>query len=89
MGCHGGTVELHDQTFYNGAARGNIHGGSFTWPAGSMSAEPTITFLLGGWLDGYKAEGSWSNKEGYWSAACGGGKCNHSGGTKYWTPVAD
>ncbi len=89
MGCHGGTVELHNETYSNGAARGNIHGTSFTWPAGSMSAEPTITFLLGGWIDGYKAEGQWSNKDGWWNAACGGGQCNHSGGTKYWSPVAD
>ena len=89
MGCHAGTVESHNETYFNGAARGIIHGASFTWPAGSMSEEPTITFLLGGFIDGYKAQGSWSNKDGYWSAACGGGKCNHSGGTKYWTPVAD
>jgi hypothetical protein len=90
LGCHAGTAELTDETYWNGAARGNIHGASFTWPAEAWTPnEPTVTFLLGGWLDGYKEQGSWSNKDGYWKPACGGGQCNHSGGTKYWTPVAD
>lgn len=90
MGCHAGTVELTNQTYSNGAAPGNIHGGSFIWPTGSWTVgESSPSFLLGGWLDGYKLQGSWSTKDGYWKAACGGGQCNHSGGTKYWTPVAD
>ncbi|MHC4213090.1 MAG: hypothetical protein ACYSWP_06940, partial [Planctomycetota bacterium] len=89
MGCHAGTVELHNETYSNGAAKGLIHGGSFTWPSGSMSQEPAITFVLGGWIDNYKTEGKWSSKNNYWQKACGGGKCNHSGGTQYWTPVAD
>jgi hypothetical protein len=86
MGCHGGTVELTNG-YANGAARGNIHGATFTWS--TWSTEPTITFMLGGWLDGYQAQGQWSAKDGFWKPACGGGQCNHSGGTKYWTPVAD
>ncbi|MHC4117142.1 MAG: cytochrome c3 family protein [Planctomycetota bacterium] len=96
MGCHAGTVNLieldaQDNPIYsNGAARGSIHGGNFTWPTGSWTAgETSPSFLLGGFLDGYKLQGSWSNKDGFWKAACGGGQCNHNGGTKYWTPVAD
>lgn len=90
LGCHGGTVELTDQTYWNGSAKGNIHGGSFTWPADAWTPnEPTTAFLVGGWLDGYQEQGNWSNKDGWWEPACGGGKCQHSGGTKFWTPVSD
>jgi hypothetical protein len=96
MGCHAGTVNLieldgQDNPIYdNGAARGNIHGGNFTWPTGSWTeGEDSPSFLLGGFLDGYKLQGSWSNKNNWWEPACGGGQCNHNGGTKYWTPVAD
>jgi hypothetical protein len=90
MGCHAGTVELTDEATSNGSARGNIHGGTFIWPTGSWTeGEDSPSFLLGGFLDGYKLQGSWSNKNNWWEPACGGGQCNHSGGTKYWTPVAD
>jgi hypothetical protein len=90
MGCHAGTVELTDEATSNGSARGNIHGGTFIWPTGSWTeGEDSPSFLLGGFLDGYKLQGNWSNKNNWWEPACGGGQCNHSGGTKYWTPIAD
>ncbi len=81
MGCHGGIVNFGDQpknpppTYWpNGAARGNIHGGSFDWSTTtSFAAGPTDYFMLGGWIGGWQISGS--------SGECSGGDCNH-GGTK-------
>ncbi|MCK4766406.1 MAG: hypothetical protein KAW12_29695 [Candidatus Aminicenantes bacterium] len=88
LGCHGGIVNYG--LVPNGTARGNIHGGSFTWPSGTWSAgSVTPTFMVGGWNSGWEANTS-AGKDG-----CGGGDCNHPGradkGTpgKEYTQIAD
>jgi len=77
MGCHAGIVNeagISD----NGAARGNIHGGAFTWPADSQtSGASSIRFMLGGWLNGWNYNAS----TGY----CYGGKCAHGKNAKTYT----
>ncbi len=82
MGCHGGIVNFGDQpknpppTYWpNGAARGNIHGGSFDWSTTtSFASGPTDYFMLGGWIGGWQISGS--------SGECSGGDCNHGGTSK-------
>jgi hypothetical protein len=77
MGCHAGIVDFGPPAPDNGALPGNIHGGSFTWPAGTFSSgTPTEYFMLGGWIGGW-ATGvdRRGNPEGY----CSGGDCNHTG----------
>lgn len=77
LGCHAGIVNEGGITD-NGAARGNIHGGSFTWPAGSKSpGAASIKFMLGGWLNGWDYNAS----TGY----CWGGDCAHGKNAKTYT----
>lgn len=81
MGCHGGIVNMwHDKgtPLPNGHARGNIHGGNFTWGADSF-ADGTATehFMVGGWNSGWQIVGS----TGY----CRGGDCNHGNSSKDYT----
>ncbi len=78
MGCHGGIVNFGDQPqgggsyYYNGAARGNIHGGSFDWSTTtSFASGLTEHFMLGGWIGGWQISGS--------SGECSGGDCSHGG----------
>lgn len=79
LGCHGGVVNLGEVP--NGSKRGNIHGGSFTWPSGTWSAgASTQVFMVGGWNSGWQ-ESTSSGKNG-----CGGGSCNHPGSTRRNTP---
>ena len=78
MGCHAGTVD-EGNFGGNGAARGNIHGGSFTWPAGSHSpGQATDTFIVGGWMSGWVPVGG--------DVDCWGGTCNHDKSPKSYTP---
>jgi predicted CXXCH cytochrome family protein len=75
MGCHAGIVNFNGGTppGGNGAARGNIHGGTFTWPPGTFSSDlDTDYFMLGGWISGWMASAS--------VGECGGGACAHKGG---------
>jgi predicted CXXCH cytochrome family protein len=80
MGCHGGIKELSGgvPASGNGSSRGNIHGGSFSWPQ-----EAAETFMVGGFLsDWFVDVDNKGNPEG----RCNGGDCNHSGsggGQKY------
>jgi hypothetical protein len=79
MGCHGGIVNMwHNKgtPLPNGHARGNIHGGSYTWGPDSF-ADGTATqyFLVGGWLSGWNIVGGMGN--------CEGGDCAHSSGKDY------
>ncbi len=77
MGCHGGIVDLCAgmPPTGNGAARGNIHGGSFVWPAGTFSTGVTSQFfMVGGYLSGWMITGA--------IGECGGGACSHRGGVK-------
>ncbi len=86
MGCHGGirdegglnTGGKNPEPVSNGAARGNIHGGSFTWPSQSF-ASGTLTqcFMLGGWMSGWLTVGS--------TGECRGGECSHSNSSKSYT----
>jgi predicted CXXCH cytochrome family protein len=81
MGCHGGIVNMwHDKgsPLPNGHARGNIHGGNFTWTADSF-ADGTATehFMVGGWNSGWQIVGT----DGY----CRGGDCNHGNSSKDYT----
>jgi hypothetical protein len=72
MGCHAGTVDFGPPAPDNGAAPGNIHGGSFTWPPETFSSgTPTEYFMLGGWIGGWQISGA----TGY----CSGGDCRHTG----------
>ncbi|MHC4941653.1 MAG: hypothetical protein ACYTG7_01395 [Planctomycetota bacterium] len=78
MGCHAGIVDFGSLTDPNGAARGNVHGGNFTWPASSnMSGFATEHFMLGGWIGGWDFSGA----TGY----CRGGECNHKNSSKNYT----
>lgn len=75
LGCHGGIVNLSEVT--NGAARGNLHGGNYTWPSGTWSVGASSQFfMVGGWISGWKPNTSAGNN------GCGGGSCNHPGSTK-------
>ncbi len=68
-GCHAGLVESDGATVANGSP-GNIHGGSWTWPAGTGAQTPGITtkaFLYGGWLGGLNPT----------AGNCYGGDCAH------------
>ncbi|MCZ7661575.1 MAG: Ig-like domain-containing protein [Thermoleophilia bacterium] len=70
-GCHAGTVDRSGLTVSNGAP-GNIHGGSFIWPAGTQTpGVNTLHFIYGGWLSGWDA------------GTCYGGQCHHSSGQQY------
>lgn len=78
MGCHGGIVDFSAGVppAGNNALRGNIHGGSVTWPTGTFSAGvDTEHFILGGWMSGWMTDVDKGNPIG----ACGGGDCNHKG----------
>jgi hypothetical protein len=73
MGCHGGIVDFSGLTG-NGFARGNIHGGIYTWESDSWaSGSSTEHFIVGGWNSGWAANTSTGNN------GCGGGDCNHPG----------
>jgi predicted CXXCH cytochrome family protein len=77
MGCHGGIVCFNAGTppDGNGAARGNIHGGNFIWPAWTFSSgDATEHFMVGGYMSGWHTVGS--------TGECGGGACAHKGGPK-------
>jgi|GEM_PF-722826 len=77
MGCHGGIVNFNAGTppDGNGAARGNIHGGTFVWPPWTFSSgDTTEHFMVGGWISGWHTVGS--------TGECGGGACAHKGGPK-------
>jgi hypothetical protein len=80
MGCHAGIVDEDKLTgIDNGAARGNIHGGSYVWAAGTKS--PGIaadTFVVGGWMMGWLPVGG--------EVDCWGGECNHDKSPKSYTP---
>jgi predicted CXXCH cytochrome family protein len=80
MGCHGGIKELSGgvPAAGNGSSRGNIHGGSFSWPQ-----EAAETFMVGGFLSDWFVD--LDNKQNP-QGNCNGGDCNHSGsggGQKY------
>lgn len=82
MGCHGGIVNMwHDKkgvAMPNGHARGNIHGGNFTWTADSFaSGTATEHFIVGGWNSGWQISGG--------SGFCRGGDCNHGNSSKDYT----
>lgn len=77
MGCHAGIVDLCGgmPPGGNGAARGNIHGGSFVWPTGTFSTGAASQyFMVGGYLSGWMITGA--------IGECGGGSCGHRGGIK-------
>ncbi|MCK5058314.1 MAG: cytochrome c3 family protein [Candidatus Aminicenantes bacterium] len=77
LGCHAGIVN-EGGIADNGAGRGNIHGGNFTWPADSNSSGViSIRFMLGGWLNGWNYNAS----TGY----CWGGTCGHGKNAKTYT----
>lgn len=80
IGCHAGVYD-HSAGVPpagNGSAWGNIHGVSFTWPSGTFSAgEASEHFMVGGWNSGWMLDTNKGNPIG----ACGGGDCNHTGGT--------
>jgi len=71
MGCHAGTVDLSGLSTTNGATRGNIHGGSYTWTSNSPT-NGTVTdhFILGGYISGWTA------------GVCYAGTCSHTGSPK-------
>ncbi len=76
LGCHAGIVNL-GRIPDNGTARGNIHGGSFTWPSGTFSSGTTTEhFMLGGWINGWD---SGLNSKGDPEGWCSGGDCSHFG----------
>ncbi|UCH95301.1 MAG: cytochrome c3 family protein [Candidatus Aminicenantes bacterium] len=82
MGCHGGIVNMwHTKqgvALPNGHARGNIHGGNFTWTADSFAdGTDTEHFMVGGWNSGWQIIGA----TGY----CRGGDCNHDNSSKDYT----
>jgi hypothetical protein len=83
LGCHAGIFTGRagkggcDVQMPNGAATGNTHGGSYTWPNDACSDTPNLAtdnFMLGGWLNGWGPSGN-----------CAGGECNHNGGKSYTT----
>ncbi|MHC4083635.1 MAG: hypothetical protein ACYSU3_00690 [Planctomycetota bacterium] len=76
MGCHAGIVDF-SAGVGNGSLSGNIHGGSFTWPAGSFSSGvATEYFMLGGWMSGWEISGN---------GFCRGGDCQHRNSSKDYT----
>lgn len=78
MGCHGGIAALSGGVI-NGAARGNIHGGNFTWGTDSFSSGTTTDyFMLGGWISGWMTDIDKGNPIG----SCRGGDCNHRNSSK-------
>jgi hypothetical protein len=64
-GCHSGQEESDDNNDWNGgitlqSAALDIHGGNFTWPAGTgKDGAGTVTkhFVNGGWLEGWNTAG--------------------------------
>jgi predicted CXXCH cytochrome family protein len=81
MGCHGGIVHL-GVISDNGAARGNIHGGNFTWPPDSFATgTATEHFMVGGWNGGWEIVGA--------TGHCRGGECNHANSSKAYTQTHD
>lgn len=80
MGCHGGVVDFSGISG-NGTARGNIHGGTYTWGSNSWaSGSSTEHFMVGGFISGWKLNTSAGNN------GCGGGDCNHPGNLKRLEP---
>jgi hypothetical protein len=78
IGCHAGIVDFGALAQSNGTARGNIHGGNFTWGSSSFaSGTATEHFILGGWMSGWQTSGA----TGY----CRGGDCNHKNSSKNYT----
>jgi hypothetical protein len=92
MGCHAGVADFGALTTdgskngppeWNGARRGNLHGGTFVWPAFAKAGSAGTTarrFIVGGWMSG------WTNRA--TDASCAGGECSHntSGGQGYNIP---
>ncbi len=75
MGCHGGIANVAQMGESNGARRGNIHGGTFTWGSGAKwPGETAEHFLVGGYLNGWIDNGDAT-------ANCQGGDCSHTGGS--------
>lgn len=66
MGCHGGTVNFSSYAWSNGATPGNTHGSSYVWGGTRSSGSVPQSFMLGGWLSGWRNTGQ-----------CWGGDCNH------------
>jgi predicted CXXCH cytochrome family protein len=66
MGCHGGTVNWSSYATSNGSAPGNTHGSNYVWLGTRSSGSTPLSFMLGGWLSGWKNTGQ-----------CWGGNCNH------------
>lgn len=82
MGCHGGITNMwhtkQGAPLPNGYARGNLHGGNFTWGADSFAnGTATQHFMLGGWISGWRTVGS--------TGECRGGDCNHGNSSKTYT----
>jgi hypothetical protein len=75
--CHAGLADWGG-THANGAARGNTHGATFTWPGTTNYTEtqnkPTKFFMLGGYITEY-----WADEAGA-QIYCAGGPCGHAGG---------
>jgi|GEM_PF-1218137 len=74
-GCHAGLTDQDGLASSNGSP-GSIHGGNFTWPAGSKT--PTVvvgrSFMYGGWLSGSDTT----------AMQCYGGVCNHANSAQSW-----
>lgn len=71
-GCHAGLVDADGAAAVANGAPGSIHGGNFTWPAGSKTpGTATQRYMYGGWLAGWQ------------SGTCYGGNCNHANGKTY------
>ncbi|MEN8154041.1 MAG: cytochrome c3 family protein [Acidobacteriota bacterium] len=73
MGCHGGVYD-EGGISGNGSARGNIHGGNYSWGSSSWAnGSSSQFFMVGGFISGWKLNSS-AGKSG-----CGGGTCAHPG----------
>ncbi len=85
LGCHAGIVDLGGLLGgeSNGAARGNIHGGNFTWGSQSYaSGTATEHFMLGGYMSGWDIYQKTRKGVTYEYGRCRGGDCNHSNSSK-------
>jgi hypothetical protein len=84
LGCHGGIVDL-SEIAGNGSARGNIHGGSYTWPPSGTWSPNSVTkfFIVGGWISG------WEENHEAGMNGCAGGECAHTGSIKRQEPGKD
>ncbi len=80
MGCHAGPYNHGGLTGGNGAAPGIIQGASYTWTESITSGNPTDSFILGGYINGFYYN------TGTGSGVCGGGTCSHANGQSYSRP---